>query len=179
MPFLPLTKEEATSEKRNHNCMRRTNHSLTARMRNYPFNLSHQIQFISFDGRIELANNNEFIFIDDEPLLLDYSDTAIHSHAKEIKLLTFSQIDTLTNILYNYGFTGSIRSQKIPGCYDPRNGILFLDDNGKALAFVEICFECLQIRESNEKILLGQMCDQKLDMLKNLFRTVGIKYGID
>jgi len=63
-------------------------------------------------------------------------------------------------------------------CYNPRNAILFKDKNGKVFEFIEICFECKRVRESSEKISLGQMCDQKLDMIKDIFKKAGIEYGI-
>ncbi|MRG45295.1 hypothetical protein GFS24_09220 [Chitinophaga sp. SYP-B3965] len=162
----------------NNDCVKRTNHSLATRVKNYPFNLAGQIQFVSFDGLVEITDKDEFAFSDMVPLT-ETIDTNVYSPAKEIKSLTRLQIDKLTDVLYNYGFRGRVHSQKTRSCYDPRNAILFYDNAGKPLAFIEICFECLQTRESNEKISLGQMCDQKLDMLKDLFRKAGIEYGVN
>jgi hypothetical protein len=53
-----------------------------------------------------------------------------------------------------------------------------LDCTGKVFAFVEICFECDWLQKSTDKINLGDMCDQKLKMLKVLFQKIGIEYGI-
>ena len=46
------------------------------------------------------------------------------------------------------------------------------------IEFIEICFECHKTSESSDRISLGEMCDQKLDMLFNLFKNVGIEYGV-
>lgn len=175
-----LTKEEAAAEKRNHNCARTGNFPLAARMKNYPFNIADQIQFVSFDGLVKITDNKEFIYVSPDPPLLRAGDvdTTVYSLAKEVRPLTASQIDKLTDILYNYGFAGPITFSKTQECYEPRNAILFRDHNGKALAFMELCFECNNTRDSSEKISWGQMCDQKLDMIKALFQEVGIKYGI-
>jgi hypothetical protein len=63
-------------------------------------------------------------------------------------------------------------------CYNPRNAILFLDRNGKVFESIEICFECQKTKESSEKILFGQMRDEKMNMLKQFFKSAGIVYGI-
>jgi hypothetical protein len=55
---------------------------------------------------------------------------------------------------------------------------LFLDSNNKVTEFIEICFECRRTTESSDKVSVGEMCEQKLDMLYNLFKSVGIEYGI-
>ena len=42
------------------------------------------------------------------------------------------------------------------------------------LAFIEICFMCSRTEvESSEKINLGEMCDQKMQMIKNFFKGGG------
>ncbi|WP_143011453.1 hypothetical protein [Chitinophaga filiformis] len=168
-------------------CVKKNRLSFASRIKHYPFNLSAQIQLISFNGSVKITDYGEFSFsrvIDpalDRSLFLDDPDTiqAIPVGMKEIRTMTLAQIDTLTDVLYNYGYAGNIWTTSTSGCYIPRNAILFRDSNGKAIAFIEICFECEKTRESSDEISLGEMCDQKLGMLKALFRQVGIKYGID
>lgn len=63
-------------------------------------------------------------------------------------------------------------------CYNPRNAILFLDIDNKVFEFIEICFECDKTEESSDKVNLGIMCNQKLDMVKEFFKEVGVEYGI-
>ncbi|MFP5040941.1 hypothetical protein [Parasediminibacterium sp. JCM 36343] len=106
------------------------------------------------------------------------NDTVCYSKLIEIKPITFHQVDKLTDILYNYGYAGPIHVGSIPLCHNPRNAILFLDTKGKVFAYVEVCFECSNTKESSPKISLGQMCDEKMRMLKNFFKSVGIEYGI-
>jgi len=159
-------------------CVKKTRFSFASRIKHYPFNLSAQVQLISFDGLVQLSDSGEFSFFSSDPALLD--GTRISPVGlKETSTLTFKQIDGLTDILYNYGFAGKPKVALIHDCYDPRNAILFRDSNGKVIAFIEICFLCGSTRESSNKISLGEMCEQKLDMLKALFKQVGIKYGID
>jgi hypothetical protein len=165
-PGIP-TKKELETEERNHNCIKRVNRTFTARLKNYPFNISTQIQFVSFIDSTSIGDS-----------LPRLNDTICYSKLKEVKTLTFKQVDKLTDIFYNYGFRGTTYTISEASCYNPRNAILFLDSRGKAFEFIEICFECSKIQESSEKISVGDLCEQKMDMLKELFKNVGIEYGI-
>lgn len=162
-------------------CAKKTRFSFASRIKHYPFNLSAQVQFISFDGLVKLSDNGEFTFFSSEPAYLDgtYPPGTTPVGMKEIRTLTLRQIDSLTNILYNYGFARKATTCRVKQCYSPRNAILFRDGDGKVIAFIEICFLCENTRESSDQISLGEMCEQKLDMLKALFRQIGIKYGIE
>lgn len=95
-------------------------------------------------------------------------------------VLADEQIDSLTSLLYNVGI------KPIPGiepvgtnykCYEPRNGILFLNSAGKAFEYIEICFACERTRKSSNLVNEGQYCSTKYDLLKNFFLKTGIKYG--
>jgi hypothetical protein len=165
-PGIP-TKKEMETEERNHNCIKTVNRTFKARLKNYPFNISTQIQFVSFIDSTRIENS-----------LPTVNDTICYSKLKEVKTLTFTYVDKLTDIFYNYGFRGTTYTISQKSCYNPRNAILFLDNKGKAFEFIEICFECSRIQESSEKISVGDLCDQKMGMLKELFKKVGIEYGI-
>ena len=175
IPPQPPTKKEMEAEERNHNCIKKINRTFTTRLKNYPFNISTQIQFVSFMGSSRTVDN-ETVYINDS--LPRINDTICYSKLHEVKTLTFTEVDKLTDILYNYGFGGPVYAMSIANCYNPRNAILFLDSTGKAFEFIEICFECDRLQESSEKIGLGDMCDQKMNMLKELFKKIGIEYGI-
>lgn len=169
-----LTKQQMKAEERSNDCIKKTNWSFTTRLRNYPFNKSAQVQFVSFKAITTSDKEADFI----NASLPIINDTICYSKLYEIKTLTFIQIDKLTDILYNYGYRGNMNSISVTGCYNPRNAILFLDSNGKVFEYIEICFECQKTVESSEKISLGELCQQKMNMLKELFQKVGIGYGI-
>jgi hypothetical protein len=156
-------------------CARRAHKSFSTRLKNYPFNLTAKIQLVSFLGKMDTVDN-EIVFKNGSLPILN--DTICYSKLNEIKTLTFTEVDRLTDILYNYGFLGKVRIMSIDECYNPRNAILFIDKNGTAFEFIEICFECKRTRESSERISLGEMCDQKLDMIKEIFKNAGIEYGV-
>ena len=148
-------------ERKNHECVRINVKSFSQRLKQYPYNKTSQIQLVSFEGcKIPFLN-----------------DSVCYSKLKEIKTLTFLQVDSLTDILYNVGYGGTILLEKEMACYNPRNGILFIDSSGKTFDYIELCFECQNFKVSSEKIKFGDICDQKFSMLKNLFKKGGIQYG--
>jgi len=144
---------------------RTSNKSFTSRLKIYPFNRAAQIKIVSF------PNTN------DEHIPLE-KDTVNYSRLSEIATLTFSQIDTLTDILYNFEYPSSGSNQRIASmCYNPRNGILFIDNNGKTFEYIEVCFECNRTESSSPKIELYRMWELTFDKLKSFFLKVGIRYG--
>ncbi|MGX7666131.1 hypothetical protein [Flavobacterium pedocola] len=108
-------------------------------------------------------------------------------YATEIVELPTSQIDELSNWMINFKV---IRRPKevivnMTNCYEPRNAVLFLDENNNVVSHLEICFECGQyyltpesISDFNDLCKLGG-CDEHQILLKEFFRKSGIKYGID
>jgi hypothetical protein len=179
-PGIP-TKKEMEIEKRNHNCIKRNNTTFTSRLKEYPFNISSQIQFVSFKEGVDTLKYGDSIIVYKNIIgstLPRINDSICYSKLFEIRNLTLLQIDSLTDIFYNYGFSGQTFIISEIKCYNPKNAILFLNNDGKAFEYIEICFECQKTQESSEKISLGDMCDQKMDMLKELFKKVGIEYGI-
>ena len=87
------------------------------------------------------------------------NDTVCYSRLTEVKNLSFAQVNKLTDILYNYGFSRSVYIGGISLCCNPRNAILFLDTAGDVFEYIEICFECSKTKESSDTISLGEMCD--------------------
>ncbi|MBO9675935.1 MAG: hypothetical protein J7577_21000 [Sphingobacteriaceae bacterium] len=103
---------------------------------------------------------------------------------KEKKVLSALEVDKLTNILYNFGYTSTksykgLLIAKSDGyrCYEPRNAIAFLDENGLITEYIEICFECQRSKVSSEKISIGELCENKFELIRKYFHTIGIKYG--
>jgi len=92
--------------------------------------------------------------------------------------LSKQDINKLTDLLFNYGY----RSKKYGvvedrmSCYDPHNAILFFNDKRKVIAYIEICFDCLRMQFSSNKIHIGEKCTEKINMLKNFFTSTGIKF---
>jgi hypothetical protein len=176
------TEKQQEAFDRSHDCFKYVSKPFAQRLKNYPFNRAAQIQLVSFKRHNDTLNGA--IIMSDKDSLPRKNDTICYSRLFEVKNLTYTQVDKLTDILYNYGYRqqlkddGLIYIETSLQCYIPRNAILFLDANGKVFEFIEICFECEKTRESSSKISLGVMCNQKLDLLKNFFKDVGFEYGI-
>ncbi|PWV57014.1 hypothetical protein [Chitinophaga sp. S165] len=178
-PFVPPPRKVVFGDV----CVKNANLSFAARIKKYPFNGSAQVQLISFEGSVQISSDSEFVIRNAVPAIIEADYTISDTTMKESKALTLSQIDTLTGILYNYGVPRISAGEKMittkseSGCYIPRNAILFRDSNGKALAFIEICFECSGTRLSDKRISLGDTCGEKLNMIKQFFIKAGIRYG--
>lgn len=163
--FAELSPREEFLMEMANECVSTQRYDRIQRLGFYPFNRASRIQILSF------KDDN---FIPVQHRKVDYS------RLYEYRDLSVDQIDTLTDILYNLDYDPNIKSStRITGefkCYEPRNGILFLNAKGEAFEFIEICFECLKTRSSSKRIIEGTYCNQKFDLLKNFFRTVGIGY---
>ena len=62
---------------------------------------------------------------------------------ESICTLSEPELDTLAQILF--GYTANVFRYH---CYSPRQGILSVDADEKALEFLEICLECNQLRST-------------------------------
>jgi hypothetical protein len=139
----------------------------------YPFNVAKNIKLVSFD---EKPDGKGFLYSNGR--LPMKHGRLIYSDLLEIKTLDKSQIDSLTDILYNNIYRGILFTTSEAGCYNPRNAIVFTNENGVMIAFIEICFECQGYRTSSKKVVTGDFCNQKYDLLKAFFQSAGIEFGI-
>ena len=95
--------------------------------------------------------------------------------------LNGTQIDSLSNTLLNYTASGG-SSFSIVGCYTPRHALLFLDNDEKIIAWIEICFQCSQMKvsyEAAEDVPFDTRCKERRDAIKAFLRKIGIVYGLD
>lgn len=99
----------------------------------------------------------------------------------ELKTLNDADKNDLFKVLINYDFLpDKINTVKktVVFCYDPKNAILFCDNNGAVIGYVEICFECFGYKVYPSSLRVGEFCDEKFEMVKNIFKRNGIQYGI-
>jgi hypothetical protein len=181
------------------NCVFVNEYSVKQRLMAYPYSKAVKVLAVSYPCFCD--NVDAGIIIDSPGRSIDtlpkkVNDTLLktglnvkngvlnYSSIKEVKVLTQSQINQLTNTIYNTDF--KVRGHfEIPilfeqgggGCFDPRNALLFVDKNGKIFDYIEICFECHVADSKSRKITLGPGCDQKFELLRQYFISLGIKYG--
>ena len=152
------------------------NLSFSTRMKNYPFNKAAKIQLISFNGYSSAGIDTILKPLKNMPNL---RMPICLVPSKEVRILDTQQIDKLSSLFYNYDY---IRKPNIFGdikCYEPRNGILFLDNKDKVFALIEICFDCEKMHLSNPKIKMGsEVSSLKITLIKSFFKNIGIEYGV-
>ncbi|WP_152269794.1 hypothetical protein [Agriterribacter humi] len=163
-----LTKKEEKIEAINHNCIYQNKSTARQRLELFPFKKAYKIQIVSFDKPDLIISGGE-IPIKDK--VVDYSKL------KEFKTLSNTEIDTLTDILYNHVYKGPFLTSFKSKCYNPRNAILFIDSSGQVFAFIELCFECNGFRTDSEDVQTGDFCDQKYELLRSFFVRLGIAFG--
>lgn len=161
----------------------------------FPFFKAANVRLISYQQR-----ENLHIYITEpgtisDPVIIPAEDTmqvfspiaknkfvVNYCRIREMRDLSKTAIDSLTDILYNV----KRKPISIPddvvipnaSCYMPLNAILFMDDKGKVMEYIEICFHCHKYYYSSSKTRKVDYCDQKWDMLKNYFLGQGIKFGV-
>ncbi|GAA4911392.1 hypothetical protein [Mucilaginibacter defluvii] len=160
-------------------------YTVAQRRKFYPYSKATKILAVSYEMPINLPVTIDSADVDTS---IRYEDTRTglfvkngkldHTALREEKVLTQSQIDSLTSIFYNYR-TRVIHNYAFLGhsCFNPRNALVFFDKNGKVFDYLQICFECLQDRSQSEKFGTGAYCNQKYEMLRRYFAELGFKTG--
>lgn len=104
---------------------------------------------------------------------------------KEIITLSTSQIDSLTNIFFNYNFGRAENGIGSPdpdvACYKPRHAILFFKKKAdvEPFAYFEVCLECQYAKTFPKQYELGNFCRGKYGLLREYFRQTGITSGLE
>lgn len=152
-------------------CIKRYDYPLSQRLKNYPFNTFSKIVIVSFNTQFDSLSQQKQWKLPHE------NENLILNEITEIITLNNNQIDSLTNILYNYDYKNNVGTI-VYNCFNPRHAIVFLDEQDKILNYLEICFECKGYYKSDEKIKVGNFCEGKYNLLKLFFEQVGIKKGL-
>lgn len=155
----------------NLNCLKADRFSVSERNKQYPFNKAVKIGLISFSDTV----SNHTIAL---PVKNGRFDNAkIRDHIT----LNAVQVNELTDIWFNVGRTPvpGLKYEIMVGasCYEPRNGIVFIDENDRVFEYVEICFGCKRNRYSSKRIKPWDDCEQKYEILREFFLKQGIKFG--
>lgn len=129
-----------------------------------------KILLVSFEGtmttniELELAANQKKV-LNTNPL-------------KELIQLDTTQISGLFKLFEHY--RGDIHSSQVKSrCYDPRNGILFLNQKNEVLAYIEVCFQCNESYIFPKRVgdLLTPRCDAIFKALNIFMSEQGISHG--
>jgi len=163
---LSIEEQDLLMEQNSH-CLHTNKYNAAQRKQFYPFNQTEFISIISFQDTISEFSSHL-------PLKEVVIDMGM---VKEEVKLSLKDIDKLTDLFYNTGYTskkyGVITTRM--SCYDPHNAILFFNKERKVISFIEICFDCHRTRASSENVHFGENCTEKFDKLKDFFTSNGIK----
>ena len=152
-------------DERSIGCSYKRKYSAEQRMKFYPFNISDSIHLVSFRCHWNNYPINKDGFIKDSLI--------------ESKSLNKSDVDKLTDILYNNFYRNHTNYGQSPQCYfEPRNAILFLN-KGKLVEYILICFHCGEQEKSTVEINTGDNCSEKFEILRRFFIAKGLKFGTD
>lgn len=159
----------------NANCVRCRNIDFKNRLKMYPFSNTTQIVIVSHKTKNGMIGEELQKYLDSVKI---GQDTINLKEFEQQISLNLAQIEKLTDVIFNYSHKGKEYAISDAMCYQPRNAIIFLDSNNKILGFIEICFGCNHLRTSDKRLDIGDYCEQKYDLIKDIFRECGIKYGI-
>lgn len=151
------------------------NTSFSKRLHNYPFNKAAQIKLVSFNyggGQIE-----DTVYYN--PIMPRLHYAICRFPFTEIKTINYIQTDILTDIFYNYGYIVKPEIENLTKCYVPRNGILFLNEEGNVFEFIEICFACKKLAYSyHDKANAEDFKRPTFKVLRDFFIKNGLEYGL-
>lgn len=118
---------------------------------------------------------------------IDLPQSATQYFITEKIELNPTQINELSNLLVNYKIKKNNQNIGIVsiGCYEPRNAILFTDENDKVISTIEICFQCDQFYQLPEETIPNfntlckiEECFGMVNLIKDFFQKTGIQYGV-
>lgn len=141
-------------------CGNNNRKSLVEIKEQFPYNKTYSIKVVSFKG------------YDSIPKTAGQVD---FQKMYEVKTLDESLTDKMFDILANYQNESGI--MKVAFCWEPRNGVVLLDNNNSVVTYLDICFAC-QRYFAPEPGLFGIFCNEKLDAIKEIMKEAGITYGM-
>lgn len=167
--------------------------SVEQRNKLFPFSKARKVLLVSYkDYAFSLPpNDDDTIFVPPPSGINRY---VIHNeefrdriyHTVEEAELKLSDVEQLSNIIVNFRLkkfeSGLVVAHSL--CYTPRNSILFFDEHGLIICNYEICFDCWEsfMKPDTDNLTTHDDvygCEKKLELIRELFRKNGIKYGVE
>jgi hypothetical protein len=177
LPPPPPGKNEWNSKK--YDCNFSPRYSLSDKFKVYPFSEAYKIEIASFPPAIRQIDSVGGIYSGDLPKKNKRIDFTVF---KERLVLNSNQIDSLFNLLFNYGFKkdGLYRLVSHSSCFLAiKNAIIFYDKQGEYFAYIGFSFDCRDYITFPQGIDFGDFCKLKYEMIKAFMVKQGITYGLD
>lgn len=143
-----------------------TKYSAAQRRRFYPFKRASMVYLAYFNHK-DVSGNRSLPIKNGK---VDLEEIDVMARLKE------SDLDSLTDILYNSGYREFTGSSSKMGCYYPRNAMLFADDQNNIFEYIEICFDCHQFRKSRNNVHFDpdNFTNHSLGLLEQFFNQQGL-----
>lgn len=171
------------------NCALTYQYTIAQRLKKYPYSKAAKILAVSYLYYVEpntplfsdtLHPTKAFTYIEKQQQkgLVITKNKLDYSTLLEFKILNQDQINQLTNIIFNTDYQKKMGYNRSHGisCFEPRNSLIFFNKKGKVFDHIDICFHCHNYSSQSNKIDIGELCNQKFDLLKSFFISSGIKY---
>lgn len=148
---------------KNYDCVQVSKLTFKQRLSNYPFDKSNKILLLSFPS--EILNF---------PLQKGFIDW---KKVKDSITLNNNQIDSLTNIVFNFGCRADKVTKNVSTAVGVNIAVVFIGSTNKPIDYIEVCFECMEIDLflANRKTPIGTPCNQRFDILKAFAKTCGLR----
>lgn len=176
-------------KRRYDNCTFTYQYTIAQRLKKYPYSKAAKILAVSYLYYVEpnpplfpdtLHPTKTFTYKEKQQQkgLVIVKNKLDYSTLLEYKILNQEQINQLTNIIFNTDYQKKMGYNRslIGACFQPRNSLIFFDKKGKVFDHIDICFHCHNYSSQSNKINIGEICNQKFDLLKKYFISSGIKY---
>ncbi len=140
----------------------------------FPFDKTIKIKIVSFEYFYQTVSESFFVsemkYNETVPKINNKLDS---TRINEIEILEINKVIELIEIL-NQKTKKSIVSSS--NCFNPRNSIVFLDENDTIIEHIDLCFECLNYKIfSKDKFIDFEV--EKMLKLKLFFSENGVQFG--
>lgn len=153
----------------NMTCMHRNKLTEAKRASFYPFNKAKKVLLIAFNDK-----DWKLDYYAKSPKIIDISKVISSKQLNKVDL------NTLTDLFYNYGYKKMELVKTISqefDCSELKNAIVFLDEKGNPFEYIAFAFDCDKIEFSSQKISYGDECTTKRELLEQFFISNGMETG--
>ena len=147
--------------------------------KSFPYNKTETIKLVSFKYDYPAVNESDTTEMEIkayEPQTPRINGQIDMTKMFEVKTLDEQGKEKLMKILMNYDHQDV---NEVVFCYEPRNGIVFLDKKQQIIGYIEICFECQKVKPEPSNVTISTLFPDEFKTLKRFFRGAGIMYGTD
>ena len=160
--FVITTKAQLGLEKK-YDCFHFNSLTAKQRIEEYPFNNAKKIKLISLlSGNLNLPIKGNVI---------DWLQV------KDSMTVNQSQIDTLSDILFNIGCRTDTVSSNVSYAVGADMVMLFYNSKNELFEYIPICFECMNffIETENKRKNIGRPCNTKFEIIRRFVKTTGLR----